>query len=142
MRKPASSERGRTTQAKREAVRGAKKMMDSHSSTSQRRKALEDAAWWVLTHPIDARLEGGGSAELRRVLMEMKKRDPVAFLKSVMVQVLPAASKAHPLPPEDVEEDPIGYAQEHLDRFLAELNKKPRPVTGAADGAPNGSQAA
>jgi hypothetical protein len=141
-----SKKRARELAKRSHKARAANKAARAQKGTSHRRKELEDDVWWVFGAEKDDDAGKGEAGARRRVLMEMKKKDPVAFLKGMVFQVLPAPAREQSLPrdrsKEEREEDVIGDAEEHLNRFLAELDKKENPMTGADQGTCDGSRAA
>ena len=90
--------------------------------TSRRRKRLEDAVWDVATN---SREEWGH--ELRRILAAMKKADPVAFVRGVLLQVLPAPPREPPLAlrfdktEAELEQEGAGRYLELVDQMLREV---------------------
>jgi hypothetical protein len=62
--------------------------------TSKRRKRLEDAVWWVYKHSVDDE----PPSEYERLWQDVKRADPAAFGKQVLLAVLPPPPKEQPLP--------------------------------------------
>jgi hypothetical protein len=87
------------------------------SGTRARRKTLEDAVWWAATVKEGAQT----NSPLKRVLLQLRKSDPVAFLKQFLLAGLPQPPKEAALPPEkavESEAEVLGATMEHLRAFL------------------------
>ena len=85
----------------------------------RRRKRHENAVWWVYWNSVDAKPPG----EPERVLQQLKREDPVTFVRQVLMAVLPAPPKEQPVPPaavvKDGEEEEGSYG-EMLEQMLRE----------------------
>ena len=98
-------------------------------------------------HSEDAKIgKRGGAAAMRRILMKLRKQDPVAFFREVMAPLFQPPPREQPLSSECSKEesvlDILIRAEEHRARYRSALSKKSSPVTGDTFGASNGSQAA
>lgn len=131
-----TKETSRAASAKGNASRAAKRAVGSVKGTSQRRKRLEDAAWWVGTHELDAR----APSRLHKLLQTVCRADELAFARQVLMQTLPAPPKESPLvavkSERELEGEAAGNYLETVRAMLKELKelKEKRDVSGSAEG--------
>ena len=97
------------------------------------RAKLRSAALWVLENPDNAAVGRGPEAELRRKMQALNRDDPTAFMKGIVIPLLPAAKDEQvPQTREEVQRkawelhrevmgDSEEYLNEHLKKSEAEM---------------------